>query len=267
MMAVLLRLVQVLLMAGVVAGFAGTQSKLTVTSRVNLLNKPPATDVGEGQDSTFFFASANDDLAVSDDPLAKPKGDDRVQLLEFADTSMIKDDNSKLFELVLWRVVVVGMCAFWASNFAAAKLVMAEPGVDSSLYALSRFSVAALALLPGALAAIKRGVLDMETARGAAICGAWVAFGYLGQTLGLLTTTASRSCIICTMHCVFVAIVAEWLRVSRSAQAGRNASFDLTRLIPAAAAVTGVAIVELQGAAGAPTIGDAISFSQPIGTV
>lgn len=34
-----------------------------------------------------------------------------------------------------WRGVVGVLCALWASNFAAAKLIIAEPGVDSSLYA------------------------------------------------------------------------------------------------------------------------------------
>lgn len=51
------------------------------------------------------------------------------------------------------------------------------------------------------------------------------------------------------------------MRTSRSA----SASFDTKRLAPAALAVLGVAIVELQGAGGAPTIGDALSFAQPIG--
>jgi drug/metabolite transporter (DMT)-like permease len=41
--------------------------------------------------------------------------------------------------------------------------------------------------------------------------------------------------------------------------------FDLKRLLPAAIAVIGVAIVELKGAGGAPSIGDALSFAQPIG--
>jgi drug/metabolite transporter (DMT)-like permease len=137
----------------------------------------------------------------------------------------------------------------------------------------------------------------METIRSAAICGSWVAFGtfvmqacsrddflltvallsylsfvdigYLGQILGLLTTTASRSCVICSLHCVFVAVVAELVRVSRSPLTGSGsreiAMFDSKRLGPAALAVAGVALVELQGAAGAPTIGDALSFAQPIG--
>jgi len=159
---------------------------------------------------------------------------------------------------------------------------MAEPGVDSALYALARFGIAALALLPGAINSIKRGNIDLQTAQSAAICGGWVAFGYLGQTLGLLTTTASKSCVICSIHCVFVAVVAEWMRVQQynnkqqetihvmmpndDDQKGRDHSkFDVKTLLPAAVAVAGVAIIELQGAAGKPTIGDLLSFAQPIG--
>jgi drug/metabolite transporter (DMT)-like permease len=163
---------------------------------------------------------------------------------------------------LLWRLVVGILCALWASNFAAAKLIMGEPGVDSSLYTVSRFSVAALALMPGAISAVKRGVIDWETAKGAAICGSWVSFGYLGQSLGLITTTASRSCVICTLHCVFVAAIAEYMRVQK---AEGEKQFDLMRLVPAAVAVAGVAIVELKGAGGAPNIGDLFSFAQPIG--
>jgi drug/metabolite transporter (DMT)-like permease len=77
-----------------------------------------------------------------------------------------------------------------------------------------------------------------------------------------LTTTASRSCVICSLHCVFVATIAEIWRVQRSSV---ETSFDSKRLIPAILAVVGVAIVELQGAGGAPTMGDALSFAQPIG--
>lgn len=172
-----------------------------------------------------------------------------------------KDESGDL----LWRGVVVVLCALWASNFAAGKLVLGVDGVDSSLYAVSRFGLAALALVPGSIAAVRNGAIDWATARGAAVCGSWVAFGYLGQTLGLLTTTASRSCVICSMHCVFVAIIAELTRISRLSSEDESSSFDLKRLIPAAVAVLGVSIVELKGAGGAPTIGDALSFAQPIG--
>lgn len=163
-------------------------------------------------------------------------------------------------EPLAWRGVIMVLCALWASNFAAAKLVMNEPGVDSTLYAVTRFSVAALALLPGAIA--KRDTLDWETVKASAICGSWVAFGYLGQTFGLMTTTASRSCVICSLHCVFVAALAEYWRVTKSV---KDTKYDIKTLFPAAVAVAGVAIVELQGAAGDPTIGDLLSFAQPVG--
>jgi drug/metabolite transporter (DMT)-like permease len=165
-------------------------------------------------------------------------------------------------EGIAWRSVIMVLCALWASNFAAAKLVMAEPGVDSSLYAVSRFSVAALALLPGAIASARKIDLDWDTIKASTLCGCWVAFGYLGQTLGLMTTTASKSCVICSLHCVFVATIAEIWRVQRATV---ETSFDPKRLIPAILAVLGVGIIELQGAGGDPTIGDLLSFAQPIG--
>lgn len=168
-------------------------------------------------------------------------------------------------EGILWRGVIVILCALWASNFAAGKLIMSEPGVDSSLYVVARFSIALLTLIPGSISDIRRGLIDWDTIKGAAVCGSWVSFGYLGQTLGLLTTTASRSCVICTLHCVFVAVIAELWRVNKAASVGENKSFDLMRLVPAAIAVLGVAIVELKGAGGAPTVGDLLSFAQPIG--
>ena len=188
-------------------------------------------------------------------------------LLEENDSLAQKTQSSTLvapewLEPIAWRGVVVILCALWASNFAAAKLVMAEPGVDSALYAVSRFSISALALAPGAIAYARRGNLDWETIKASAICGSWVAFGYIGQTLGLLTTTASRSCVICSLHCVFVATIAEIWRVNR---ATFETKFDVKRLLPAVLAVIGVAIVELQGAAGPPNMGDLLSFAQPIG--
>ena len=210
-------------------------------------------------------ASATEEkMKITESLITPPVNMDKIAL-EGMDSAIETQDPSSLpgwFEPVAWRGVIVILCALWASNFAAAKLVMAEPGVDSSLYAISRFGVAAAALTPGAIGALKRANLDRETIQGALVCGLWVAFGYLGQIVGLLTTTASKSCVICSMHCVFVAVVAELWRVSRSET---PATFDSTRLFPAALAVLGVAIVELKGAGGAPTIGDALSFAQPIG--
>lgn len=55
------------------------------------------------------------------------------------------------------------------------------------------------------------------------------------------------------------------MRVKKSTEIGGNKVFDFMKLLPAAVAVLGVAIVELKGAGGSPTIGDFLSFAQPIG--
>lgn len=177
---------------------------------------------------------------------------------------------------LIWRGVVVLLCAVWASNFACAKVILAQPGVNPSLYAVARFSIAAISLLPGSINAALKGRISKDTAMSAIVCGGWVAFGYLGQTVGLMTTTPSRACVICSLNCIFVVIVSEYMRIniattnSISIDIDRddettNLKFNLMKLIPALIAVVGVAIIELKGAAGNPTIGDLICFSQPVG--
>lgn len=190
------------------------------------------------------------------------------------------DDNNTW----LWRGVVVALCAIWASNFAVIKLVVAEPGVDSSVYAVARFGLATATLIPFALPKITgkesqpqqqpeetaasgaeaapslMSGMDAETLKGSIVCGSWVAFGYIGQLLGLLTTTASKSCVICSLHCVFVAAVAELWRTQE-----REKSYDFKVLVPAALAVAGVSIVELWGASSGANVGDLLSVAQPIG--
>jgi len=219
-------------------------------------------------------------MSLSSSALASSNETASSEALLLPETQLLDDKADNLpdwFEPIAWRAVVVVLCALWASNFASAKLVMAEPGVDSSLYALSRFGVAAASLAPFAIRSVLRGsvdgesnvktpVMDLETLKESIVCGSWVAFGYLGQTLGLLSTTASKSCVICSMHCVFVALIAEVWRVQKAASVGiGSTTFDAKRLVPAVVAVIGVAIVELKGAGGSPTIGDALSFAQPIG--
>jgi drug/metabolite transporter (DMT)-like permease len=194
-------------------------------------------------------------------------------------TTIIKDQNQQ--NPLLWRGVVVLLCAVWASNFACAKIILAQPGMNPSLYAVARFSIAAISLLPGSINAARQGKISQDIAIGAIVCGAWVSFGYLGQTVGLMTTTPSRACVICSLNCIFVAIVSEYMRVNtyianttntksiniddRDDNETTNLKFNLMKLIPALIAVIGVAIIELKGAAGNPTIGDLICFSQPIG--
>ena len=71
--------------------------------------------------------------------------------------------------------------------------------------------------------------------------------------------------MICSLNCILVVIVLEFMRVKLSTSRGFDASFDLCTLGPALVTVLGVAIVELKGAAGDPTVGDLVSFCQPVG--
>jgi len=234
--------------------------------------------------SNFFSSTSLNKNETSSAPLFATTQLPEQYSEPFSPPPSLLGQNSNLpewLEPIAWRAVIVVLCALWASNFAVAKLVMAEPGVDSSLYALSRFGVAVTSLAPFAIRSVVKAqksagiddepMIDLETLKSAVLCGSCVAFGYLGQTVGLMTTTASKSCVICSMHCVFVALIAEVWRVqkvSKEAVIGNNndaAQFDVSQLIPAAVAVIGVAIVELKGSGGSPTIGDALSFSQPIG--
>ncbi|KAL3783095.1 hypothetical protein ACHAWO_011024 [Cyclotella atomus] len=176
----------------------------------------------------------------------------------------VAEESALSGEGLFWRGVVVVLCALWASNFACTKVVLAQD-VDASTFAVARFSIAALSLLPGSINSIRKGNMSWETARGAIACGAWVAFGYMGQLIGLLDTTPSRSCVICSLNCIFVAIVAEFMRLNSAKSRGYTSQFDLKKLVPAMIAVMGVAIIELKGAGGSPTRGDLISFAQPIG--
>jgi len=219
----------------------------------NLEQPEPKTELAVSETQHVYTTSEQAAIFMADAPVTPNEG------------AYIAEEGAMTSDGLFWRGVVVILCALWASNFACAKIALDQPGVDASLYAVARFSLAALALVPGSINAVRKGSISWETARGAFVCGMWVAFGYLGQLIGLMTTTPSRACVICSLNCIFVAIVAELMRVNSTKERGYMTDFDLKKLIPALIAVTGVAIIELKGAAGGPVIGDLIAFAQPIG--
>ncbi|CAJ1371418.1 unnamed protein product [Effrenium voratum] len=148
-----------------------------------------------------------------------------------------------------WRGVILLLCVLWATNFAVIKDITAQPGVTTQMYAVSRFSVAAAALSPWISSISSQKVLLR-----AVECGSWVAFGYIGQAIGLMTTTASKSCFICSLNVVFVAMI---IGVTKR-------KFDPQTLAAAVLAVAGVGFLELAGSQQF-VIGDLISLAQPIG--
>lgn len=148
-----------------------------------------------------------------------------------------------------WRGVILVLCMLWATNFAVIKDITAQPGVSTQMYAVSRFTVAAGVLLPWI-----RSISSQKVFLRAVECGSWVAFGYIGQAIGLMTTTASKSCFICSLNVVFVAMI---VGITKR-------KFDPQTLAAAVLAVAGVGFLELAGSQQF-VIGDLISLAQPIG--
>jgi hypothetical protein len=54
-----------------------------------------------------------------------------MDILEEFRSDEAKNQNNGWVGGLVWRGVVAMLCALWASNFAAAKLIMAEPGMKS----------------------------------------------------------------------------------------------------------------------------------------
>jgi len=152
-------------------------------------------------------------------------------------------------EAWLWRGVMLVLTMVWATNFAVIKLVLDVPGVDVSLYAASRFAVASAVMFPFLLRASSAEVVTrgME-------CGAWISVGYIGQALGLLTTSADKSAFICSLNVLFVALAVGVM----------NRRLELRSLAAALVACSGVGLIEL-GSEVTPAAGDLLSLCQPVG--
>jgi hypothetical protein len=173
----------VALLASQAHAFQHLTARATFAPLITLsLKPPPVTRLralqakGDQFNATEAIAISTDDTSTSgltykymEQALAQER-----QLLESFDLSedIINKEPALAeavnpFEGLFWRGAVVLLCALWASNFPMAKLIMAEPGVDSSLYSVTRFGIAALALAPFAVISTRRTGMDWETFRGA----------------------------------------------------------------------------------------------------
>jgi drug/metabolite transporter (DMT)-like permease len=152
----------------------------------------------------------------------------------------------------LWRVAVLAICILWSTNFAVIKEIFhAAPTIDPSLYAAIRFSLATLVLLPRTFNSLRNPDLMLSSMG----IGLFVFFGYLGQAIGLLTTTANKSAFICSLNVVWVALVSSVIRKE----------FKWSTWLSALMAVVGVAFLEFNGTAEPPVVGDLWALCQPIG--
>jgi hypothetical protein len=119
--------------------------------------------------------------------------------------SKTKSEN----ETYKWRAVVLGICIIWSTNFAVIKEIFhAAPTIDPSLYAAIRFSLAALVMLPRTFNSLGNAELVVSSMT----VGLSVFFGYFGQAVGLVTTTANKSSFICSLNVVWVALLSSLIK-------------------------------------------------------
>ena len=173
--------------------------------------------------------------------------------LEASNTVTVSSESSepKKIDTLAWRGVVLGICVVWSTNFAVIKeIFQAVPSIDPSLYAAIRFSLAGLVMLPRALANLKNTELIISSMT----IGLSVFFGYFGQAVGLMTTTANKSAFICSLNVVCVALLSSLIKKE----------FKIQTWISSFLAVLGVAVLE-SDATSPPVVGDIWSLCQPVG--
>ena len=145
--------------------------------------------------------------------------------------------------------LMFAVALLWGSNFPAVKATI-EAGLPGSVAAASRFSIAALALLPLLRTSTP---LPPELVRGGLECGAWLALGYIAQALALHDLPAGAVAFLASLQVVFVPML--------SAALGKG---SLSARLAAAAclSVSGVALLEIGGLS---DLGDSAGAAAPIG--
>lgn len=137
---------------------------------------------------------------------------------------------------IIWKGLMLFICLVWATNFAIIKQifdVLPRGVLDPSLYTAIRFTIAAAIMSPGIIGnlnqpgLIKNGIL-------AGIC---IFIGYIGQSIGIMHSTANKAAFFCSLNVVWVALVSSAL----------NKNFKKKTWIAVALAIIGAGFIELKG--------------------
>jgi len=166
-------------------------------------------------------------------------------------SSVESNTNSILEQPALWRGCILLITIIWATNFALIKQIyQSVPSLDPPVYSIVRFSGAAILLSPFAL----RKIENAELAISCMAVGAVRALAYVGQSIGLETSTADKAAFICTLQIVWVALVSGLI----------NKKFKLQTWVSVLLSLVGTALLELHGGS-APVVGDLWLLLQPLG--
>jgi drug/metabolite transporter (DMT)-like permease len=168
------------------------------------------------------------------------------------------------------RLLLLGAAALYGTNFAAVKLLV--HGADSMPVGVSstlRFGLAALATLPwllktsdndntgDATTTTTSSNVALDAVKSGLEVGMWNSLGYVAQAVGLeMGTQASTSAFLCSLAVVVVPLL-DWTLGHKK--------LSSNQLVGTAAALAGVALLELTGTGGVTlSAGDAVSLIQPL---
>lgn len=208
------------------------------------------------------------DLATASNTDVSPIQD----LLLSQDVSNLNVGEEKkegMSDVVKARLLLLGASALYGTNFSLVK-ILGETGMSIGLSSTVRFGMAALALLPFLLRLQDESngenrfqklfdpkSVEFQAALGGLEVGMFNSIGYVGQAVGLETTSASKSAFLCSMAVVIVPLLDY---ISGKTLLSRQ-------VIGALLAMVGVGFLELEGTGSSMDSlsgGDIASLIQPL---
>jgi drug/metabolite transporter (DMT)-like permease len=156
--------------------------------------------------------------------------------------------NARKAEAALvWNTVI------WGATFVLVKAALND--ISPILFLALRFSLATAALV-GLFAARRRLVWEWRTAAAGALAGVFLFAGYLGQTLGLRTTSAPRSAFITGLMSVMAPLVAALVYRSRP---------RVSEVVGVLVATAGLGLLTLRGGRAPLNPGDLLTLLGAVG--
>lgn len=169
---------------------------------------------------------------------------------KFSNPSPVSSDETK-YSIQFWRMCILMITIFWATNFPIIKLLYASvPGMSASLYYALRFPLASMMFIPAIMAKKHNSKLIFKSV----VCGIVISLSYIGQGIGIRTSTADKAAFACCMQIVWVAILVSII----------SWKLKLQTWVSVILAIIGTAMMEIYGST-APVVGDAWLMLQPIG--
>ncbi|GMH36362.1 hypothetical protein BSKO_04230 [Bryopsis sp. KO-2023] len=236
--------------------FAAAPRVLTSEEPVTEVANPSTKELNVADGNVVNFADtinvgAADAELEGTDLVARRALEEQVRNVEAKDEGMLSNAWEKFNGLFNWSGRVRGlvllnvMTVIMATNWVVVK--DAETMLDPFTFSALRFTVATLAILPFLKGQTEKA--EPEVVKAGVELGVWFALGYLTQSLGLLTTDASRASFFSAFTVILVPII--------TGVTGKGVSKNTW--MAAGVALFGTTLLE-QGGNAPPGIGDVFNI-------